>query len=632
MKDLKWLINRLRAMNGKEVVWRLQQKTLERKEREQYGRKVTSVVDLPLSKELIGLHPEVDRIKLNWENTEYSIFRKLDLLGDFSYFKYEKKWNAGFQTEASWSETDFSYDINCSQRVDIGDIRTNWELNRHFQFSALAKSYYVTGDKSYYEKLKELFMDWNEHNAFLRGVEWTSAMEVAIRVNSWVFTYCFLKKAFDKYGEMDMEFLEQLSHGILAMTDYITKHYSRFSSANNHLIVEAYAIGVAGIFFDYKEWITLSIKILTEEIGRQNEKDGVNREMSLHYQSFVMEAYGTLILFMRQNRVEVPSSWQQYLEPMSEFLADCCGNYGETIVFGDNDEGKILDLDGRDFNHYQYVLQLMSCVWKEKYTDMEEVHENLYWLVGKQGIHRAKEKSKYVKAKAKCYQQGGYTLLRSNDERILIGMDHADLGFGSIAAHGHADALSFQLYLDGEPIFTDAGTFNYHITPADRDLYRSSTFHNTVTVNKMNQSEMLGPFLWGKRAETKLIEYSATSECACVTAQTSYQGITHVRKLTFNYQDKLVVEDTITGDYEQAKVEQHFLLGPELKVKQEQDKITCQLENGKTLTIQSDGQTKYEIGQYSYSESYSRKENAKKISCFQIGSKSLYMKTEITID
>lgn len=631
MKDIKWLMNRLRAMNVKEVTWRLQQKKLESKERDTYGKEAISVTKLPLKKELLELKPEVERIKLNWDNTEYSVFTDLNLLGGYSYQNYEKKWNAGFQTDASWSETDFSYDMNCSQRMDIGDIRTNWELNRHFQFSALAKSYYVTGNLIYYDKLKKLFEDWNRHNPFLHGVEWTSVMEIAIRVNSWIFTYCFLEKAFEKYNNAEKQILEELSHGILVMTDYITKHYSRFSSANNHLIVEAYAVGVAGIFYENNEWLELAIAILSEEIIRQNEKDGVNKEMSLHYQSFIMEAYGILILLMRQNHMEIPICWQQYLEPMSEFLADCCGNYGETIVFGDNDEGKILDLYGREMNHYQYILQLMSCIWNLKYTDFEEVHENLYWLVGMHGIQRADEKEKYTKAKAKCYQQGGYTLLRSCDERILIGMDHADLGFGSIAAHGHADALSFQMFMDGKPIFADAGTYNYHITPKDRDLYRSSTFHNTVTVNGMNQSEILGPFLWGKRAETKLIEYSSIDESTSVIAYTSYQGITHTRKLTFNYQDKLIIDDTVMGNFEQAKVEQHFLLGPGIVIKREQDKIVCQLPNGKKLLLQSVEQAFHEIEVYPYSESYSKKENANKISFIMTGTKCVRMRTEITI-
>ena len=35
---------------------------------------------------------------------------------------------------------------------------------------------------------------------------------------------------------------------------------------------------------------------LTRELDRQNSEDGVNLEMATHYQAFVMEAYGLLML------------------------------------------------------------------------------------------------------------------------------------------------------------------------------------------------------------------------------------------------------------------------------------------------------------------------------------------------
>lgn len=37
--------------------------------------------------------------------------------------------------------------------------------------------------------------------------------------------------------------------GIVNMTDYLCNHYSRFSSANNHLLVEAAAIALSGFVF-----------------------------------------------------------------------------------------------------------------------------------------------------------------------------------------------------------------------------------------------------------------------------------------------------------------------------------------------------------------------------------------------
>lgn len=380
MKDIYWIVNRLKSMNASEVVWRVQQKLLQKKEKKRIYELHLPVTKIPLSKKMQGMKPDTKRIPFNAQNANTSIFESLDIFGQFDYQKYKKKWNAGFQTENTWPDKDFSANIAISQREDIGDIRTNWELNRHFQFACLAKNYFLTRESKYLDELIDLFEDWNNHNLFLHGAEWISAMEVGIRVNSWIYTYVFLDNAYKKYSGNKKVLLDELAHGILVMVEHIVKHRARFSSANNHLIVEMFAVGMAGVLFDKKDWIDLSIKILTEELPKQNYEDGVNKEMSLHYQSLVMEAYGIFWLTLEKNGITVPASWKQYLTAMSKYLADCCGNYGEVVIFGDNDEGKILDLQGKVDDYYRYVLQLMGTLLEQRYTD-EPLIENMEWLL-----------------------------------------------------------------------------------------------------------------------------------------------------------------------------------------------------------------------------------------------------------
>lgn len=98
---------------------------------------------------------------------------------------------------------------------------------------------------------------------------------------------------FEEVVRLDKEYITDWNIGL------DIKILFKYSSANNHLIVEMYAVGMSGIFFDYKPWEKLAFKILTEELPRQNYADGVNKEMSLHYQSFVMEAYGLLMIEMK---------------------------------------------------------------------------------------------------------------------------------------------------------------------------------------------------------------------------------------------------------------------------------------------------------------------------------------------
>ena len=301
-----------------------------------------------------------------------------------------------------------------------------------------------------------------------------------------------------------------------------------------------------------------------------------------------MEAVGLLMLTMQQDNRNIPVGWKHILQKMSQYMADCQGDYGETMVFGDDDAGKILDLEGigsresTHRNHYNYVLQMMSLLLPERYVE-KLTDATLVRIASKEEIESSVEKPCYARRENVCYEDGGVSLLRSQDKRVFIGIDHGDLGFGSIAAHGHADALSFQMFLEGTPIFADAGTYIYHIDLENRNAFRKTENHNTVTVNGKNQSEMLGAFLWGKRAKTTLLWHNlsvgSTEENDVFYLEAEHDGyapIIHKRKFVFNGRE-LKIYDSLMQVQKEISYEIHFLLGKDVSV--------CQSEASKSICI-----------------------------------------------
>ncbi len=547
MADIAWIIGRLKAMSIPEVAWRISQKVIQKKEQNKYQSAKIAVTQTLFDQKLNKLHLAASKMHLNYANLIFSANTRIPMLGGYDYEDYKKNWHAGFQTANQWPD-EFSYFLNYKQRDDIGDARTNWELNRHFQFALLAKNYFVSHDSWYLDEFLELFEDWNKKNPFLWGISWTSVMEVAIRCSNWCYSYCFLEAA-----KAPGTLLDKLRIGILNMTDYIVKHYSRYSSANNHLIVEAYAVGQTGILFDHQPWIDFAVHILTRELPSQNYSDGINKELSLHYQSFYMEAMGLMMRLMKVNGMVVPDTWSPMVTKMCRYVSDCIGKHGEVVAFGDNDEGKILDLCG-GLDHYQYVLGLFSCLLPERYVDHLDC-ENLQWLFEKKILDKTPQKDRYTPPLCACYKEGGNTILRSRDGRVLIGIDHGALGFGSIAAHGHADALSFQMFVDGQPVLVDPGTYLYHCDLERRNNFRKTENHNTVCVNGKDQSEMLGAFLWGRKAECKLLEWAETENSFSLKAVVNNL---HIREFVFNFQDHLTIKDQVL---QEADGEINFILG-----------------------------------------------------------------------
>ena len=68
-------------------------------------------------------------------------------------------------------------------------------------------------------------------------------------------------------------------------------------------------------------------------------------------------------------------------------------------------------------------------------------------------------------------------------DEVLLVADAAPLPFLSIAAHGHADCLSFVLSLGGVQVLVDPGTYCYHSDPKWREYFKGTSAHNTVRVD-----------------------------------------------------------------------------------------------------------------------------------------------------
>lgn len=628
LDKLSWYFNRLKAMNFKEIIWRLGQKKIEKKEKNIYENNKVPTIGEVMNEKLVDLLNTFNNRKfyLNKSLKYKTLNENLWLFDKYDYKNLKKQWNYGFDTKNYWPNK-FSYDLNYKQNDNIGDARTNWELNRHYQFGILAKNYFISNDNKYLDELIELFYDWNDKNPFLIGISWTSVMEVSIRCYSWIVTLVFLKES----GLKNNRILRDLEVGIINMVDYTNKHHSRYSSANNHLIVEMIVVGVAGVLFENRDWYLKAINILDKELVLQNYSDGVNKEHALHYQTFVMEAISLFMLILKRNELQYPSKWNELLAKMSEFISDNMDSNYNVSHLGDSDDGKILDLFGEHMNHYKYVLELTSLLLGKKYLEIQNPHENIRWLFTDDEINNVTEV--YNNKKSKCYKEGGYTIMKSEDESendIVVVVDHAELGFGSIAAHGHADSLSFTMSVNSNRVFIDPGTYIYHIDLHSRNYFRKTINHNTLCIDGKDQSEMLGAFLWGKRANTTLCKYEINEKQEILVARhDGYKPLIHNREFIFNKKDKLIINDEIEG--KEFNWVSTLVIDPKVNILQVKDNEAILIVDSNEVIIKVDNGLRIEIEEIWISEIYSNKVKSKALKVRGSNSENLKLKTEITI-
>ena len=504
MGKLAWYLNRLRAMSPREVLWRIGQKRLQHSEMARFRdqRQVTTPL-YPGVEELVAR--QVKEGVSPMPPGELPLGEKITLPGGFEYGRHATDWHAGLNTDARWPLIP-SYTLEYKQRDDIGDARVNWELNRHRQFVGLAS-------EDNLERLGELLEDWSAANPFLWGISWTSPMEIALRSVSWMTAARVIASRHDIADKASPagSLVRRLLTGAANMTEYLIRHESGFSSANNHLVVEAASVALAGLLFGREDWSAPSLATLDRELLRQVSPDGVDLESSLHYHGFVMEAYLLVWREMAATKTADPrrkETWRDRLGKMARFVAASRVAGERWCVFGDDDEARILAPEGADY--FKYLLDLHANVSGEDVLDGDNRQTRV------------------------TFPQGGYSFLRGG--AMYVGIDHAPLGFGSIAAHGHNDILSFQLFMGNTPVLVDPGTYLYHTDRPRRDLLRSTRMHNTVTIDGMEQSQMLGPFLWGKKAVTRLL---STGDATLTASVKGLSGVTHTRRWDMDHRSLL---------------------------------------------------------------------------------------------
>ncbi len=112
--------------------------------------------------------------------------------GKFPFFGYgpvslglPPRWNYDFVSGKDWPHV--PADSIRVVRNDGSDVKVPWDLSRLQFLPVLAKAWQLTGEADYKESGKALLSDWIEKNPVGVGINWTIAMEAALRAISICF-------------------------------------------------------------------------------------------------------------------------------------------------------------------------------------------------------------------------------------------------------------------------------------------------------------------------------------------------------------------------------------------------------------------------------------------------------------
>jgi hypothetical protein len=269
-----------------------------------------------------------------------------------------------------------------------------------------------------------------------------------------------------------------------------------------------------------KEWLAEAHAIMERELLLQNAPDGVNREQAIDYQLFELDLALVALLAGRAAGLGWSAALRRRLEAMLEYLASIIDAGGHVPRFGDSDDGFAFRLSQEpDFCPYRSLLAGGALLFDRpdfKRT-ARRLDDKTRWLIGRDADARfVRLDGAYAWRRLRReFPDGGYYVLGSElgtEREIKLVADAGPLGYGSIAAHGHADALSFTLSVGGREFLIDPGTYTYISDNPWRGYFRGTAAHNTVRIDGRDQSEPGGGFLWLHKADAACTTWDSSPE------------------------------------------------------------------------------------------------------------------------
>ena len=288
----------------------------------------------------------------------------------------------------------------------------------------------------------------------------TAPYPSALRCINWIKFFC------DNNSYATPERLDSLYSQLLLLSRRIERNVG-----GNHLLEDAFALTIGSSFLNDRRMARKASRLLLRELNREILPDGAHNEQSPMYHCILLDRLLDCINYTSANK-----DTGLFPADMNVILTDCA-----RVMTG----------------------HLKSIVWPDGTIPL--FNDSAYGI--------APQTSELLDYAARLgtdsapipMKECGYR--RLTDGRINLIADVGNITAVNQPGHTHADALNYELRIDGKPFIVDTGISTYN--KGDRRQYERSTLaHNTVTVDGKNSSDVWGGFRVASRARVRIKEES----------------------------------------------------------------------------------------------------------------------------
>lgn len=326
----------------------------------------------------------------------------------------------------------------------------------------------------------------------------------------------------------------------------------------NHLLENAFALVFAGKFLNDPILFKKGKSILISQLQEQVLADGGHFELSpMYHQLMLFRVLDTIQLIRNSNSISEEKSLVDLLENhasnMLAWLNNVSFKNGEIPLV--NDSAKGINPTTKQINLYSQLLGI-----KESKLNLKE---------------------------------SGYRKIKLDNYESLIDVCNIESTYQP--GHSHADTFSYLVSINDEPFIVESGTATYN-NVSRRAYERSTSAHNTVSINGKNSSDVWSSFRVAKRATVSVLD---ENEHSIYAVHDGFNSIKHYRKWNFE-RHEIEIVDRLNKNVDKAISYIHFHPNVEILSKSENRVVT----NYGEITLS--GHKLIEFEEYGFAEEFNK--------------------------
>jgi hypothetical protein len=450
-------------------------------------------------------------------------------------------------------------------------------LNRMNHWRGLLTAWSLTGKGAYADKVATELDSWittcptpelDEYNEpFWRSYGPWRALEVGIRMNdAWPFALTMLA------GTEFMPF-DRLSRVLKVMHDHgriLSEITPRLWPNANHNHYTFEMIGLLNLsstvpeFSQAAMWQKQAWHDLERNAIATITDEGGQIEGAPYYHNIVVSIFSLGILIGTQSGLVLSDTFKNRLSAAGEYSLQSCRPNGTNVPWADSDSS---------FGAIDAAIACSVCIddWRaiqtmKSFIDPARIRE----AAGRISSHGRSHPSPvtFPKAWLETYKtlpatSGQKSYWAKKLDQTMMRTDWSDKAssvfFGCQTGiengHAHMDPGSIDYCALGRPIIVDPGRYTY-TEGAERRLFKSVKFHNTLSVNDKEPFEYIETFKSGPQREGRIIShYSSANYEAYEAINRNYYPAVHHRLVVLMNDGVLVVADAITNLRKQDTVQ-----------------------------------------------------------------------------